>query len=152
MYKIHNKEFKTKTEIKKYTSDLLVNNLGKTLTGDDDLFARELIKYHEHNYKLENIVSISCEDFSGVEGRIVPIFLMTNKRGKTDNVSLHRCINKIPSADESITEYVLKFGKYKGTSIKDINDKTYLWWLVNNDVLFDKRVKTFIESHVRSLK
>jgi hypothetical protein len=152
MYKIHNKEFKSKPEIKKYTSELLINNLGKTLTGDDDLFARELIKYHEHNYKLENIVSISCKDFSGIEGRIVPIFLMTNKRGTTDNVSLHRCINKIPNADEAITEYVLQFGKYKGTSIKDIDDKKYLWWLINNDVLYDRRVKTFVESHVRSLK
>ena len=106
----------------------------------------------EHNYKLDNIVSISCKDFSNIEGRIVPVFLMTNKRGKTDNVSLHRCINKIPSADEAITEYVLNFGKYKGMSVKDIDDKTYLWWLVNNDILYNKRVKTFIESHVRSLK
>ena len=150
MYKIHNKEFKTKTEIKKFTSDLLINNLGKTLTGDDDLFAREVIKYHEHNYKSENIVNVSCKDFSNVEGRIVPVFLITNKRGSVDNVSLHRCINKIPSADESITEYVLKFGKYKGMSVKDIDDKKYLWWLLNNDVIYDKRVKTYIESLVKN--
>ena len=151
MYKIHNKEFKSKPEIKKYTSELLINNLGKTLTGDDDLFARELIKYHEHNYKLENIVNVSCKDFSNVAGRIVPVFLITNKRGGVDNVSLHRCINKIPSSDESITDYVLQFGKYRGMSIKDIDDKSYLWWLVKNDVLYDKRVKTFIESRVRNL-
>lgn len=151
MYKIHNKEFKSKPEIKKYTSELLINNLGKTLTGDDDLFARELIKYHEHNYKLENIVNVSCKDFSNVAGRIVPVFLITNKRGSVDNVSLHRCINKIPSADESITDYVLQFGKYKGMSVKDIDDKSYLRWLVKNDVLYNKRVKTFIESRVRNL-
>jgi hypothetical protein len=150
MYKIHNKEFKTKTEIKKYASELLMTNLGKTLTGDDYLFARELLKYHEHNYKPENMVSISCKDFSNIEGRIVPVFLMTNKREKDTFVSLHRCINKIPNMDEAITEYVLNFGKYKGMSIKDIDDKSYLWWLIKNDVLRDRRVKTYIESVVKN--
>jgi uncharacterized protein (DUF3820 family) len=148
MYKIHNKEFKTKTEIKKYTSELLINNFGKTLVGDDDLFARELIKYHEHNYKLENVVSISCKDFSNVEDRILPIFIITYKRGNTDHVSLHRCINKIPIDDEPITEYTFKFGKYKGRTVEDINDNNYLKWLINNDVIKDKRIKNHIEQYL----
>lgn len=152
MYKIHNKEFKTKTEIKKYTSDLLINNLGKTLMGDDDQFARELIKYHEHKYKLENVVSISCKDISNVEGRIVPVFLMTYKKGKSDdNVSLHRCINRIPTSDEPITEYVFKFGKYKGKSIEEINDSNYLRWALDNNVFYDKRLNNLIRQYLKTI-
>ncbi len=144
MYKINNIEFKTKKELKSYTHNLLMNNLGKTLTNEDDTFARELIKYHEHNYKLDDVISISCKDISERENITVPVFVMNQKNNLERTVSLHRCINNIPISNV-VDDFIFKFGKYKGKSIKDIDDKQYIDWLLNQDFLWGMERKIIWE-------
>jgi hypothetical protein len=148
MYKIHNKEFSTKTDIKQYTSGLLINNLGRTLVGDDDLFARELLRYHEHNYNIDKIVSISCRNISN-NAMLAPVFQMVNKRGTVSQASLHTCINKMPDARNPITEYVFSFGKYKGKSVEEVNDIPYLKWLLNKEIIHSKRLRDYFEFYIR---
>jgi hypothetical protein len=113
MYKIHNKEFKTKKEIKDYCHQTLTkysdyDNL------DDDIssFIKELMAFHPHRYDIANVVSIQVVHKPNYQELVLNIRKL--KKGtkqkyeiRSERTSVKQPINKIP-----VVNNVPKYGNY----------------------------------------
>ena len=58
MYIVNNINFKTKEEVKKRSKDILNNNVGVSLVGEELNFFKDLIKNHQHKYNADDVVGI----------------------------------------------------------------------------------------------
>jgi len=154
MYKVNNIEFKTKGDVKEYAMNILMNNLNKEIVGEDKDFAMDLIRHHEHNYDMDNIVMIESKSLS--TEKLIPVFMLhieTNSKNKTKirttHASVNRCVGDLPPLNVETIDYIFKFGKYKGMSIKDINDNDYLKWLLEDSNILNKRDRIWIKQFIK---
>lgn len=145
MYKIHNKEFKTKEKLKDYCHETLIKYSDyENLDEDDLIFIKELMRFHPHKYDIDNVVYIQVvhkPKYQELGLGIRKLKVGTKKTYviETLRTSVKQSINNIPTA----VDYVFKFGKYKGKSINEINDDSYVRYLLDvwTDMSIPLRIK-----------
>lgn len=144
MYKIHNKEFKTKDDIKSYLIEVVYKQLiNRTMDDDDFELVKECIG-HVPRFKevKDDITKIMCErTLTKGDITIYKINFIVNKlkygrkhkrEDKLENVFINTLVSSVPPVKASTIEYVFKFGKYKGVNIKDVEEQ-YLRWISGPD-------------------
>lgn len=134
-YKISNKEFKNKKEITIFCRELIKRNEDKVLEGEDLEFMIELAKHHKNNDKLKDYSYLKIETDKWGMNYCVWIYKEKKNNLFKDDLSWTSCISNMPFETEIKVDYTFKFGKYKGQSIYDINDRGYLEWLLSGDFL-----------------
>jgi len=160
MYKLYNKEFKTKDDIKSYLIEILYKQLINGIMEDDDF---ELIK--EGIMQIPRFKEINGE-ITKIQGErtvtkgnsvIFKIHFIINrlKRGakykredKYEYVFLNTIVTSIAPVKESTIEYVFKFGKYKGVNIQDVEEQ-YLRWISGPDSNLNPVEKKMITQYLK---
>lgn len=140
MYKVLEKEFKTKTEITNWCRDIVSRNINKELEDEDLCFMIEIFKNHpDWQTKSKNMKSIFVSH--DIYQRNYCFFI--KKENETcDDVSYHKCIKYIKVISHMNIDLIMPFGKFKDKSIYEINDIKYLEWLLSLDNLTrDLKVK-----------
>ena len=159
MYKIHNKEFKNKSDVKTFLIDTIKESGGQPILGEKfDIISesvKNLLPIKRMNGEITEITGRKTGTHNEIYVFDITVYKLKYNRKKTyeyktERVYVGAIVDYAPPVKETTINYVFKFGKYKGMSVKDIDDKKYLWWLLNNDVIYDKRVKTYIESLVKN--
>jgi hypothetical protein len=138
MYKIYNKKFKTKQEIKDYCHKTLLKYSDYDDLNDDDFsFIKELMTFHPHKYDTSNVLSIQVVHKPKYQELVLNIRRL--KRIRHERTSVRQPINNIPV----VVDYVFNFGKYKGKNINEINDDRYISYLLDEwtDMSMPLRVK-----------
>ncbi len=163
MYKIFNKEFKTKTEIKDYVHKIMFNNpqdfssehkykstnysiKGEDFTGDTLEFFKEFITYHPDKHDPNSIARIYTKTRVNRAIDNVALLMICKKDHLIDSeVSINKCINNIPPINVVKISYVFKSGKYVGKNIEEINDNDYIKELLKWEGLKQKERTYFIQ-------
>jgi len=146
-YIINNEIFKNKEEITERCRYIIDRNKDKKKVGKKDLaFLMDLLSYHPNkDEKLKDIKRV----YVGMDLNGVHLCLwIEDKKGFSDDISFHACIKHIPFSENKKMDLKMPFGKYKGQSIYDINDSSYLEWLYNADFV-DRGLKTKIGQFLR---
>lgn len=146
-YIINNEIFKNKEEITERCRQIIDRNKDKKKVGKKDLsFLMDLLSYHPNkDEKLKDIKRV----YVGMDLNGVHLCLwIEDKKGFSDDISFHSCIKHIPFSENKKMDLKMPFGKYKGQSIYDINDSSYLEWLYNADFV-DRGLKTKIGQFLR---
>jgi uncharacterized protein (DUF3820 family) len=146
-YIINSEIFKNKEEITERCRQIIDKNKDKKKVGKKDLaFLMDLLSYHPNkDEKLKDIKRVYVGmDLNGVH----LCFWIEDKKGFSDDISFHACIKHIPFSENKKMDLKMPFGKYKGQSIYDINDPSYLEWLYNADFI-DRGLKTKIGQFLR---
>lgn len=155
MYTIANKTYKTKTEVRNKVSEILNGKLNKNLTGEDELFIKELINL-KRNVPIKSIRVNKNKEFK-VTNNIKYYFV----DGTNEVLSTLLAINKLKKDDlvKPIIEtkpinnkYIFDFGKYKGYDVEYVNDNNpnYIKWIIDNDG-FDNKVRKIIKAELEKL-
>ena len=140
MYKLYNKEFKTKEILKSYLIETLDFLNDCTLhSGDDFEIIKEGIQHIPcYSEKAGDITKIMGGEIT-TKGNVTiwKIHFNVNRlkykaKYKREDVwftiYLNEIVRHVPPVKESTIEYVFKFGKYKGVNIKDVEEQ-YLRWI-----------------------
>jgi hypothetical protein len=149
-YTIRNIEFKNKTSIIAYCRELIARNQYKKLCGDDLDFMLELLSYHNDKSKLDNYKYIMVDDDKHHKNLCLWVYKET-KSGLLvcDDISWTHSINNIPVNSPKNMDYVFKFGKYKGISIYDIQDRKYIEWVLVNVVNLNRGDKVLLNQYLK---
>jgi hypothetical protein len=162
MYKISDKEFKTKEKMREYLIDLIKNNYNVPLKERDFEIMKEFMTYvpsidrytKDRDGELTEIVGINASD--KVEHYRFNINIRRLKYGrkykyenKKDYVYVGTIVKYVPPVNVPTIDYIFTFGKYKGVNIKDISDDSYLHWLTSSDCNISKRVKGYVTKYLR---
>ena len=140
MYIILDKELKNKNEITNECRSIVEKNIDKELSGYDYDFIIEVLKNHPNwETKSKNMISLKVQkDFYDKNY----CFFIYYKNGTCDDVSYHYAIRNIKVDTDRKIDLIMPFGKYKGISIYEINDKKYLeWTLTIPNLTRDLKVK-----------
>lgn len=127
MYKINGLDFKNKNEIILWMRNILYN---PHLIDDNIDTIIEIFSYHPNwTSKSKDMThfSIASDKWS-----VNPCFYINYKNLCKDDISFMKAINHIPVPPKcGKSNYIIPFGKYKGKSIYDVDDKNYIIWLSN---------------------
>jgi hypothetical protein len=156
MYKLHNKEFKTKEILKSYLIEIIDNQNGEVITsGDDFELIKEGIKQIPTFKEIKGVITRIRGERTVTKGNSVIykihfiINLLKRKREeKYEYVFLNTIITSIPPVKESTIEYVFKFGKYKGVNIQDVEEQ-YLRWISGPDSSLNPAEKKMITQYLK---
>ncbi len=141
-YKILDVEFTNKNEIKNYIKEMLIND------NINQPFIKELIKYYDNTEDIESFIN-SFKSFVALKNEYNKYGIYGLKSNDTlTPISYIRCVNNIPFSDDKRIEYVFKFGKYKGQSIYDINDRQYIEWCLGANFL-DRKDKIYLNQFLK---
>jgi uncharacterized protein (DUF3820 family) len=146
-YIINSEIFKNKEEITERCRQIIDKNKDKKKVGKKDLaFLMDLLSYHPNkDEKLKDIKRV----YVGMDSYGVHLcFWIEDKKGFSDDISFHACIKHIPFSENKKMDLKMPFGKYKGQSIYDIDDRQYLEWLYNADFV-DRGLKTKVGQFLR---
>ena len=78
-----------------------------------------------------------------------PVYSKSGPHIRADCPVCQKYIKFIPLKNKD--EWVMPFGKYKDVKLKDINDRSYLEWLLEN-VEVGNRMRTLIEEKLNNDK
>ena len=154
MYKIYNKEFKTKQQIKDYCHQTLLKYSDHDELDDDDLgFIKELMTFHPHKYDIPKVVSIQVVHKPKYQELVLNIRKLKSGRKtmyeiRRERTSVKQSITNIPV----VVDYVFSFGKYKGKSINEINDDGYIRYLLEVWTDMSMPLRTRFNNYLRGKK
>ena len=160
MYKIYNKEFKTQKDIKDYLTDVIKNNDNKIIDGDNFVIFKELIQfvpaYRDMRGEITEMIGKVMTDKLMRESYRVDFNVhrlrynrKTKYEDKKEYIYVGSIVQYAPPVKETTINYVFKFGKYKGMSIEDINDMSYLYWITGENSNLNKNDKILIKKFIR---
>jgi len=49
-----------------------------------------------------------------------------------------------------IDNWVIKFGKYKGIQYKELRDRNYIIWLLDNDIIKNTNITKYLNNKINS--
>jgi len=113
MYTVNNINFKTKEEVKKRSKDILNNNIGVSLVGEELNFFKDLIQNHEHKYNSNDVVGIDVRYIDGNQ-KLLGISVDFSKKDKvwSELVSIKRSIDGLIPTNVVEMDFIFPFGKY----------------------------------------
>jgi hypothetical protein len=129
MYKILEKEFKTKNDIINECRRIISDNHNKEIIGNDYKFIIEVLK-NDPNWKKKSLGLVSIKVMKDIYDKNYCLWLIKENNLYQD-ISYHKSIRQIKVISSVNIDLILPFGKYKGKSIYDINDENYLKWLLD---------------------
>ncbi len=143
MYKILDKEFKSKSSITDFVRIILHNENTELSPIDDEYkFMMELFTHHpDYNIRIKdrNVIGLSIgKDIH--YGTTKCFFLIYDNKRRID-ISYTWCIKNLIAFKEYDEEFILTFGKYKGQSIYDVPVE-YIEWCVKESINFNKATLT----------
>lgn len=140
-YVINCETFNNKNEITERCRNIVNNNIGNDLMGDDLKFMMQILRYHEDKEKLIGAKRIFIEIDQKYQNN--PCCYIEYITGEIDDISWTKCILGIPFGENYQIEWKMPFGKYKGESLYVIfeKDPEYLKWVVNQVKTRDLKVK-----------
>jgi uncharacterized protein (DUF3820 family) len=149
MYIVNNINFKTKEEVKKRSKDILNNNVGVSLVGEELNFFKDLIKNHQHKYNADDVVGIDVRYIDGNQ-KLLGISVGFSKKDKvwSELVSIKRSIDGLTPINVVEMDFIIPFGKYNGMNIKDVNDEKYLWWVVHESNI-NVKYKIWVKQYMK---
>lgn len=146
-YKIYDKVFKNKNLIIDECRNIINGYKNNSKLNERDYnFMMEVFKHHpkfELKTKYIKYLYVGLDDWGNNY-----CFYIKNENGTCDDISYHYSIQNIPVECNKKSDFRFPFGKYKGQSIYDIDDKQYLEWLTNSDFL-DRTTKVKINQFIK---
>jgi hypothetical protein len=158
MYKIHNKEFKSKSDIKTFLIDAIKSSNGEPITGDEFNIISECIMYvpnfREKKGEITKIVGVKVSEINETYKFNFNIHRLKYRakhtyEDKKDYTYVGTLVEFIPPVKESTINYVFKFGKYKGMNIEDVDDINYLHWITSGESNLNKIDKGHITKYLK---
>lgn len=146
-YIINDEIFKNKEEITERCREIIDRNKDKNKVGKKDLsFLLDLFNYHPNKEEKTKDLKRVYVDMDSYGTNIC--FWLENKKGFSDEISFYACIKHIPFSVDKKMDLKFPFGKYKGQSIYDVDDKQYLEWMYNAEFI-DRGLKVKIGQFLR---
>lgn len=150
MYIVNNKEFQTKDKVIEFGKSLLKKYINQHIQGEDYDFFKDLIRYHGHNYNINDIEFMGVKqtyDFYTDDYTAITLFVKFKKEKKPTAVSILKCVTNIAPIGRNENHVTLPFGKYKGMDIKDVDIGYLKWFAENTDITKSLEIK--IKNHIK---
>jgi hypothetical protein len=158
MYKIHNKEFKNKTDIRTFLIDTIKESDNQPILGEKfDIISesvKNLLPIKRMNGEITEITGRKTGTHNEIYVFDITVYKLKYNRKKTyeyktERVYVGTIVDYAPPVKETTINYVFKFGKYKGMNIEDVNDINYLYWITSVSSNLNKTDKALIKKFIK---